>query len=68
MKSLFKQMGGTYQEENGYLIPNPTSPAEKEVKPVGVGGEAARLMRYSSEQTNTLYQSADKRKVEPLSY
>lgn len=37
MKSLFKQMGGTYQEENGYLIPNPTSPAEKEVKPVGVG-------------------------------
>ena len=22
MKSLFEQMGGTYHEENGYLIPN----------------------------------------------
>ena len=26
MKSLFEQMGGTYREENGYLIPNLTLP------------------------------------------
>ncbi len=24
MKSLFEQIGGTYREENGYLIPNLT--------------------------------------------
>ena len=32
MKSLFEQMGGTYREENGYLIPNLTLPEEEQVK------------------------------------
>lgn len=32
MKSLFEQMGDTYHEENGYLIPNLTLPAEKETE------------------------------------
>ncbi len=30
-------MGGTYHEENGYLIPNLILPAEKETK-IGIGG------------------------------
>ena len=29
MKSLFEQMGGTYREENDYLIPNLTLPEEE---------------------------------------
>ncbi len=37
MKSLFEQMGGTYREENGYLIPNLTLPDEEQVE-VGVWG------------------------------
>ena len=32
MKSLFEQMGGTYREENGYLIPNLTLPEEEQVE------------------------------------
>lgn len=38
MKSLFEQMGGTYHEENGYLIPNLTLPAEKETE-IGLWGQ-----------------------------
>ena len=37
MKSLFEQMGGTYREENGYLIPNLTLP-EEEQDEIGVWG------------------------------
>ena len=37
MKSLFEQMGGTYREENGYLIPNLTLPDEEQVE-VGIWG------------------------------
>lgn len=37
MKSLFEQMGGTYREENGYLIPNLTLPDEEQVE-IGVWG------------------------------
>lgn len=29
-KSIFEGMGGTYHEENGYLIPDLTLPAKKE--------------------------------------
>ena len=29
MKSLFEQIGGTYREENGYLIPDLTLPDEE---------------------------------------
>jgi len=38
MKSLFEQMGGTYREENGYLIPNLTLPEEEQVE-IGVWGQ-----------------------------
>ena len=38
MKSLFEQMGGTYREENGYLIPNLTLPDEEQVE-VGIWGQ-----------------------------
>ena len=39
MKSLFEQLGGTYHEENGYLIPDLRLPAEEE-QPIGIwGGE-----------------------------
>ena len=37
MKSLFEQMGGTYREENGYLIPNLTLPDEEQIE-IGVWG------------------------------
>ena len=39
MKSLFEQMGGTYREENGYLIPNLTLPDGEQVE-IGVLGYA----------------------------
>ena len=42
-KTIFEQMGGTYHEENGYLIPNLTLPPEEE-KPIGIWGQ--RHMRY----------------------
>ena len=37
MKSLFEQTGGTYREENGYLIPNLTLPDGEQVE-IGVWG------------------------------
>ncbi len=37
MKSLFEQMGGTYREENGYLIPNLIIPDEEQVE-IGIWG------------------------------
>ena len=43
MKSLFEQMGGTYHEENGYLIPNLTLPDEEQVE-IGVWGQ--QHLRY----------------------
>lgn len=36
-KTIFEEMGGTYHEENGYLIPNLTLPLEEE-KPIGIWG------------------------------
>ena len=38
MKLLFEQMGGTYREENGYLIPNLTLPDEEQAE-IGVWGQ-----------------------------
>ncbi len=38
MKSLFKETGGTYHEENGYLISNLTLPTEEE-KLIGICGQ-----------------------------
>lgn len=36
-KSLFEQLGGTYHEENGYLIPDLRLPDEEE-QPIGLFG------------------------------
>ncbi len=38
MKSIFEQLGGTYHEENGYLIPDLRLPAEEE-QPIGTWGQ-----------------------------
>ena len=38
MKSLFEQLGGTYHEENGYLIPDLILPNEEE-QPIGTWGQ-----------------------------
>ena len=52
MKSLFEQMGGTYREENGYLIPNLTLPDEKQVE-IGVWGQ--RHLRYIKQHHKVRY-------------
>lgn len=38
MKSIFEQMGGTYTEVNGYLIPDIEIPADEERK-IGIWGQ-----------------------------
>ena len=52
MKSLFEQMGGTYREENGYLIPNLTLPDEKQVE-IGVWGQ--QHLRYIKQHHKVRY-------------
>ena len=52
MKSLFEQIGGTYHEEKGYLIPNLTLPDEPEQNN-GVWGQ--RHARYLKEHRKVLY-------------
>lgn len=51
-KTIFEQMGGTYHEENGYLIPNLTLPPEEE-KPIGIWGQ--RHKRYLKERRKATY-------------
>ncbi len=51
-KTIFEQMGGTYHEENGYLIPNLTLPPEEE-KPIGIWGQ--RHKRYLKEHRKATY-------------
>ena len=51
-KSIFEEMGGTYHEENGYLIPDLTLPTEEE-KPIGIWGQ--RHLRYIKEHKRLLY-------------
>ncbi len=51
-KTIFEQMGGTYREENGYLIPNLTLPSEEE-KPIGIWGQ--RHKRYLKEHRKATY-------------
>lgn len=53
-KTIFEQMGGTYHEENGYLIPNLILPPEEE-KPIGIWGQ--RHLQYIKEYKRTLYTS-----------
>ena len=52
MKSLFEQMGGTYREENGYLIPNLDLPDEEQ-HTIGIWGQRHR--RYLRENRKVLY-------------
>lgn len=44
MKSVFEQMGGTYEQQGDYLIPCLKLPTEKEEKYIGVWGQ--RHLRY----------------------
>ena len=52
MKSIFEQMGGTYTEVNGYLIPDIEIPAEKEIK-IGIWGQ--RHLDYIKEWRKGFY-------------
>ena len=52
MKSLFEQLGGTYREENGYLIPNLTLPDEEQEE-IGVWGQ--RHLRYIKQHHKVRY-------------
>ena len=52
MKSLFEQLGGTYREENGYLIPNLTLPEEEQVE-IGIWGQ--RHLEYIKHHRNGFY-------------
>ena len=52
MKSLFEQMGGTYREENGYLIPNLGLPDEEQ-HTIGIWGQ--RHKRYLKENCKVFY-------------
>ena len=54
MKSLFEQMGGTYREENGYLIPNLTLPDEEQVE-IGIWGQ--RRLEYIKHHRKGFYTS-----------
>ncbi len=45
-------MGGTYHEENGYLIPDLNLPPEEE-KPIGIWGQ--RHLRYIKEHKRLFY-------------
>lgn len=51
-KTIFEQMGGTYHEGNGYLIPNLILPFEEE-KPIGIWGQ--RHKRYLKEHRKATY-------------
>ena len=51
-KTIFEQMGGTYHDENGYLIPNLTLPPEKE-RPIGIWGQ--RHKHYLKEYRKATY-------------
>ena len=55
MKSLFEQLGGTYHEGNGYLIPDLSLPIEEE-QPIGTAAlglsETVRKVTYTNLFTN----------------
>lgn len=51
-KTIFEQMGGSYHEENGYLIPNLTLPPEEE-QPIGIWGQ--RHKHYLKEHRKATY-------------
>ncbi|MDE6590674.1 MAG: TnpV protein [Oscillospiraceae bacterium] len=49
-KSIFEEMGGTYRQEEDYLLPNLTVP---ETSPIGIWGQ--RRKRYLREHRGPLY-------------
>ena len=51
-KSLFEQLGGTYHEENGYLIPDLRLPAEEE-QTIGTWGQ--RHLDYLKQYRRVTY-------------
>ena len=51
-KSLFEQLGGTYHEENGYLIPDLRLPDEEE-QPIGLFGR--RHLDYLKQHRRLTY-------------
>ena len=52
MKSIFEQLGGTYHEENGYLIPDLRLPDEEE-QPIGIWGQ--RHLDYLKQYCKVTY-------------
>ncbi len=52
MKSIFEQLGGTYHEENGYLIPDLRLPTEEE-QPIGTWGQ--RHLDYLKQYRRVIY-------------
>lgn len=52
MKSLYEQLGGTYHEENGYLIPNLRLPDEEQ-RIIGVWGQ--RHLEYLKQHRKGIY-------------
>ncbi len=54
-KTIFEQMGGTYHEENGYLIPDLTLPPKEEM-PIGIWGHRhKRYLKEHSKATKATY-------------
>ncbi len=51
-KSIFEEMGGTYEMQSNYLIPCLTLPTEKE-QPIGLFGK--RHLRYLKENHKIIY-------------
>lgn len=51
-KSIFEQLGGTYEQQGDYLLPCLTVPAENE-QPIGVWGQ--RHLRYLKQHRKGLY-------------
>ncbi len=52
MKPIFEQLGGTYHEENGYLIPNLRLP-DGEEQPIGIWGQ--RHLDYLKQYQKVTY-------------
>ena len=52
MKSIFEQLGGTYHEEKGYLIPDLRLP-DVEEKPIGIWGQ--RHLDYLKQYRRVTY-------------
>lgn len=51
-KSIFEQLGGTYEQQGDYLLPCLTLPTEKE-QPIGIWGQ--RHLRYLKDYRRVTY-------------